>query len=75
MQEVIGLFCLLVLLRRLVSKHLIDASISESEPLVKLRGSGQGDSFAIDWWAAVNTYIHNPAAAARCAAAPEPRQR
>ena len=46
MREAVRLFCMLVLLRGLVSKHLTDAS-KPAPQLVKLRGSGQGDSFAI----------------------------
>ncbi len=59
MREVFGLFCMLVLLRGLVSKHLTDASISAPEPLVELRGSDQGDSLAIGGLrAAVNFFFH-----------------
>ena len=47
MRDVVGPFGMLVLLRGLVSKHLTDASISAPQPLVKLRGSGQGDSSAV----------------------------
>ncbi len=47
MREVFGLFCMLVLLPGLVSKHLTDASISAPQPLVELRGLGQGDSLAV----------------------------
>ncbi len=49
MWKVLGFFCMLVLLRGLVSKHLTDASNSAPvpQPLVGLRGLGQGDSLAI----------------------------
>ncbi len=48
MQTFVGLFCMLVLLRGLVSKHLTEALVSAPQPLVELRGLGQGDSLAID---------------------------
>ncbi len=61
MREVFGLFCMLVLLRGLVSEHLTDASMSAPWPLVELRGSGQGKyvgGLTCDWWAAVNYHFH-----------------
>ena len=66
LREVVGLFCMLLLLRGLAGKHLTDASMSAPLPLLKLRGSGQGDSFAIAWWwAAVNIHIQPQTALTR----------
>ncbi len=71
MRVVVGLLCMLVLLRGLVSTHLTDACLdictlvwacgTSTKP--KLRGLGQGNSLAIVW-AAVNINVHNQKLAA-----------
>ncbi len=57
MREVFGLFCILVLLRGLVSKHLTDASISGTLAACGASWSRPGE-LTCDWWAAVNIHIH-----------------
>ncbi len=57
MREVFGLFCMLVLLRGLVSKHLTDASISAAACEASWFRPG---GLTCDWWAAVNIHIQKP---------------